>query len=193
MGQPDTTVRFQVCVYGRLRPGAPLGTVDATQGFADRLSAERFALAISHRIPEGHDANGPLAWVLVYAMPDPTQRAVLAGELGFSYLCYDHAGVTVKRHEIAAGFYGHCPDNGLCVFAANPRTVGRRTKVDVALYLADGVLLVRGSASTLGGADLRVSPGIVNVLGKVAHSGSRAQIDYNTVYRAIGRAAERLS
>jgi len=189
MGRPDSTVRFQVCVYGRLRPGAPLGTVDVTQDFADQLSAERFARAISHRIPEGRDEFGPLAWVLVYALPD--QIGETCGR--HCYLSYDHGEVQNKRHRIMAGFYGHCPDRGLCVFAHGPRTVGRRTKVDVALYLADGVLLVRGTATTLGGADLQVSTRIASTLATVARPGSRADIDYDTVYRAIGRAAERLS
>lgn len=108
MGQVDTD-RYRVCVYGRLCDGAPLGSIDLTQGFGARDKAERFARAISHHIPAGVGSNGcALAWVLVYAMPDPTSGR-FRHESGHCYMSFDHGGIVVKRHAILRGFCGYRP------------------------------------------------------------------------------------
>ena len=106
MGQTSTE-RYRVCVYGRLRDGAPLGGLDITHGFGDRSKAERFARTISHHIPAGLGSNGCApAWVLVYAMPDPAS-GMFQHESGHCYMSLDHGGVVVKRHEILKGFCGY--------------------------------------------------------------------------------------
>lgn len=108
MGQKSTE-RYRVCVFGRLRDGAPLGSLDVTQGFGDRARAERFARAISHHIPAGRGSNGcALAWVLVYAMPDPAS-GLYQHESGHCYLSFDHGGIMVKHHAILKGFCGYRP------------------------------------------------------------------------------------
>jgi hypothetical protein len=98
-----TMSRYEVTIYGRIRPDAGLGTIDVTQSFGSRARAERFAHAISKQLPVGPSTNGCVqAWVLVYALP-----IVPNGMHGHCYLSFDPGGVLVKRHQIVRGFWGH--------------------------------------------------------------------------------------
>ena len=108
MGQSGTgsTERYRVAIYGRLAADSELGSIDVEHAFTSRSKAERFALAISHHIPAGSNQYGALAWVLVYAMPDPAQGPYISGSR-HCYYAVDHGGVVVKRHAIARGFYGY--------------------------------------------------------------------------------------
>lgn len=109
MGHKATTSteRYRVSVYGRLTQTADLGSVDVEHGFSNRSAAERFAEAISHRIPAGSGPYGVLAWVLVSALPDPAQHCYPGDRRQHCYFAYDHGGIVVKRHPILRGFYGY--------------------------------------------------------------------------------------
>jgi hypothetical protein len=100
------TIRYQVCIFGWLTADHPMGSVDVTQDFTSRQRAEAFAEAISHLIPSGVGSNGcPLSWVLVYALPDPSQDTY-GHASRHCYLSLDPGGMVCKRHEIMPGCYG---------------------------------------------------------------------------------------
>jgi hypothetical protein len=142
MGQ-QSTERYRVCVFGRLGDGAPLGSLDITQGFGAKDKAERFARAISHRIPAGHGSDGcALAWVLVYAMPDSASG--VRQEMAHCYLSFDHGGIVVKRHAILKGFYGYRPAGVVVSLVVPPRSTG-----DKLLATGPGESLETGAVYTV--------------------------------------------
>lgn len=101
------TERYRVSIWGCLDGEDRLGSLDVEQTFGSRKQAERFAAAISHHIPSGTRSNGcARAWVLVYALPDPSQ-GVFQHSPGHCYLCFDYGAVVVKRHSILRGHYGY--------------------------------------------------------------------------------------
>lgn len=101
--------RYEVSIcfanYRAPMRGYPI-SVDHT--FTNKLDAEIFARKVSHYLPPRDptvEEGMPLAWVLVSALAASEGTRVSYGR-AWCYLSFDPGGVTVKRHEIGAGYYG---------------------------------------------------------------------------------------
>jgi len=99
--------RYRVTIYGRTANHGAL--IDVSHTFTSKSRAETFARAIARYLPtERHEqTNGPLAWVLVYALASDSRLVECGGwSNSYCYASFDPGAVPVKYHEIPRGYYG---------------------------------------------------------------------------------------